>query len=48
MYDLKGIGHLGVQTAAKLLKKEQVDKIIFVPQIWLTKDNVEQYLKAMQ
>jgi hypothetical protein len=30
------------------LKKEQVDKIIYVPQIWLTKDNVEQYLKAMQ
>jgi ribose transport system substrate-binding protein len=48
MYDLKGIGHLGVQTAAKILKGEQVDKIIFVPQIWLTKDNVEQFLKQMQ
>jgi ribose transport system substrate-binding protein len=45
MYDLKGIGHLGVQTAAKIIKGEKVKKIIYVPQIWITKDNVHKFLK---
>ena len=45
MYDLKGIGHLGVQTAAKLIKGEKVDKIIYVPQVWITKENVDKFLK---
>jgi hypothetical protein len=25
-----------------------VDKIIYVPQVWITKDNVERLLKQMQ
>jgi ribose transport system substrate-binding protein len=48
MYDLKGIGHLGVQTAAQIIKGQKVDKIIYVPQVWITKDNVERLLKQMQ
>jgi len=45
MYDLKGIGHLGVQTAAKIIKGEKVKKIIYVPQVWITKENVDKFLK---
>jgi ribose transport system substrate-binding protein len=45
MYDLKGIGHLGVQMAAKLIKGEEVKKIIYVPQVWITKENVKQFLQ---
>ena len=45
MYDLKGIGHLGVQTAAKIISGEEVKKIIYVPQVWITKDNVDKFLK---
>ena len=45
MYDLKGIGHLGVQTAAKIINGEKVKKIIYVPQVWITQDNVDKFLK---
>ena len=45
MYDLKGIGHLGVKTAAKLIKGEKVKPIIYVPQVWITKENVDKFLK---
>ncbi len=45
MYDLKGIGHLGVQMAAKLIKGEQVKNIIYVPQVWITKENAQQFLQ---
>jgi len=45
MYDLKGIGHLGVQMAAKLIKGEEVKKIIYVPQVWITKENAQQFLQ---
>lgn len=48
MYDLKGIGHLGVQTAAKVIKGEKVEKVIYVPQVWITKTNVEEFLKGLK
>lgn len=45
VYDLKGIGVKGVQFADMVIKGKTVSKIVYVDQIYVTKENVDKFLR---